>query len=347
MSTASSARTHPCFRGDPLPSSADQLALATELRYFILDSDVPSDYPYDIAASPGKLPHVVCYHIPFYQVSGLGPPPADLANTSAGDVYIDLSPAQHALYGHLADGTWKRWFDPQPWVKTDAHCVRHPHFSGTRKLWCSSARGISWYTSNTVRNNQERANQRGLVSRDAHKTEQTRWREAGVLIELSLADELKPAEPKAATPPPRSSTSCSPPFESREASPAPVPGKRKRTQDSAGGAEAARCKAALEKAIQRLTAESKELAATISALETQHDGLKTKELAIKNELGPSCRDYLDLEAALAFVEAQLSEEDSMHEDAQAALNRMISEDEECVKQFEHATSQLERAFGWA
>ncbi|KAJ7499900.1 hypothetical protein FB451DRAFT_47326 [Mycena latifolia] len=359
--STSDDRIHPCFRGDPLPASAEQPDITTKLRYFIVDSHI-SNYLYDIAPSPGKLPHVVCYHVPFYQVSGRGPPPADLTGANLGDVYIDISPSQHGLYGKVADGSWKRWYDPQPWDKTDENIVRHPHFA-SRKLWCSSACGISWYTANTVRNNQERA--RKHVSRNADKTEEMRWREASVLIKLSLVGELKLAERKAVDPPPlpRWTTSCSPPFESRDVSPAtaPVLGKRKAVQHSDGGAEVKLCKAALEQAVQRLKEESEALEAKNSALEAQHashsdesqqfsewadkileDSLNLQDLAIKNQLGANCRDYLDVEAALAAAEVQLAQEESRLADAHSSLSRAVAKDAESGKQFDLAAAQLRR-----
>ncbi|KAJ7683522.1 hypothetical protein B0H17DRAFT_31214 [Mycena rosella] len=170
--------------------------------------------------------------------------------------------------------------------------------------------------------------------------------------------------------------SCSPPFESRDASPAPVLGKRKAMQ---GGAE---CKASLKAAIERLKKENEELAAKNATLETQlpsHSeaeaqlftawidkvlggGFKIHELAVKNGtcpsrycldallissfigLGPKGGDHLILEADLAAVEAQLAQEVSRCEEAQSALSRAVAEDEELVTKWERAKSDLERAF---
>ncbi|KAJ7476845.1 hypothetical protein B0H11DRAFT_1302135 [Mycena galericulata] len=361
-------RTHPCLREGPLPASVQQPGLTVEIRYFQQESQM-QDYPYDIMPSPGgtgKAGSIECYYVPFYQISGIGPPPADLTGSHPGDVYIDLSPAQHALYGRLADESWKRWFDPQPWDKTEENSVRHPHFR-TRKLWCSSARGISWFTANTVRNNQDRAREQKLVSPNVHKDEETRWREAGGLVSAALAQEQK-EEPKAmqsastAHRRRRSTSYCSPPFDSRPPSPAPVLGKRKRSTAFLGRPSNPR--ALLEGAIKTLNEETAELAAKISALEARpaeaasqdfaawietvvRDGLAAQKLSVKNQLGSSGLRYLELSAELAAVEAQLAQEQSKYNDAQTALSVAVSEDEQCIRQFDLATSQLGSTFGWA
>ncbi|KAJ7166085.1 hypothetical protein C8R46DRAFT_817125, partial [Mycena filopes] len=88
------------------------------------------------------------YRVPYCEISGRGPPPADLTGAILGDVYIDLSPAEYAVYGRVANsGTpsidWKRWYDPQPGHKNDATVVKHPYFR-SRYLWCSNATGVSW-----------------------------------------------------------------------------------------------------------------------------------------------------------------------------------------------------------
>ncbi|KAJ7775666.1 hypothetical protein DFH07DRAFT_952058 [Mycena maculata] len=361
------ARTHPCLRGDPLPASATQPDLTVEKRYFVQESDM-QDYLYDIQPV-GKSGPLDSYHIPFHQISGVGPPPPDLTGSNPGDVYVDATPGQHALYGQIADGRWKRWLDPgpQPWDKAAANGVRHPHFR-TRRLWCSTAKGVSWFTASTVRKNQERARAQRLVAPGVHKDEAARFREAAVLISASLAAGVLQQQPKAASASHarrrRSSSHCSPPF---EPSPVPVLGKRKMGVSTRR--IASKCDGALiGDTICYLKEENADLAAKISTLETRlalslfeeesqefsqwaegviRDGLETQTLAFKNQLGVNGRKYLDLVAELAAVETQLAQEEARCEDAQIALNLAVSEDEECMRQFDLATSQLGSTFGWA
>ncbi|KAJ7124450.1 hypothetical protein C8R44DRAFT_734931 [Mycena epipterygia] len=379
-------RTHPCFRGDPLPASAQQPDLATEVRSFMLDRQ-PLDYQYDITPVPGKKARVLCYHVPFYQISGLGPPPDDLTGANPGDVYIDLTPNHFALYGKVADGSWKRWFDPQPGEKTDENSVKHPHFR-SRKLWCSTANGVSWFVWGTVRRNQDRARERKLVSQSVFKDQEMRWREASVLIRSSLAELAKLEQQKLKEPSKavaensrrgRSAThSWSPPFET---SPSPVLGKRK-NRENEPDFDPEHHTSNLKKFIQHFEQENEELAAKNSALEqqlarrTEEDNTRASQhfndwvgTVIRGtrsghpdprhhphnslsrptyvELGPSGRKYVHLEAALAAMEDQLAQEESRCEDAQMALGRAVAEDEDCVRQFGVVTSQLGRTFGWA
>ncbi|KAJ7165673.1 hypothetical protein C8R43DRAFT_1165186 [Mycena crocata] len=387
VSAATAHRTHPCLRGDPLPSSVLLPNLSTEIYYFRQEVDrLVSDYPYDISLSPGKKSRngtALC-HIPFYQISGHGPPPADLTGSSAGDVYVDIrTPGEYALYGNVGDGAWKRWYDPQPW-RADKNDVQHPHFPG-RTLWCGTS-GISWFTPGTVRNSQEKARSQKLVSQNVHKDEATRWREASVLIALALARERKvkgrnlAAQSESASADILRSASCSPPFDSRDPTPAPVLGKRKaraaRQEDRAADRcdvnllNAKRCEL-LAASNQRLTEENEALAANISFLEKQltdhstgvkgpgskqfcewvdkvvKDGLKAQNIAVGKQLGVNGRIYLDLTTELTALETQLAEEESRKENAQLALDRAIAEDEECIKRFGVVTSQLGRSFGWA
>ncbi|KAJ6579653.1 hypothetical protein DFH09DRAFT_1147182 [Mycena vulgaris] len=375
---ASMARTHPCLRGNPPPASAQQPRLTVETRFFHLESQTSSaDYPYDLTPSRGKLAHVVGYNIPYYYISGLGAPPADLTGSDVGDIYVDITKGREAAYGRVASGAWKRWYDQQPCLQSPETTVQHPHFR-KRMLWCSDARGISWFVKTTVTSNQERAKLRGAVAQDAHKSAEVRWREASGLIAASLAEEQRAvasASASASLAPKggadtsrtrRFTSTLSPPLEPREAS--PVLGKRSRKsaldQHSDAALEAKRCKAALEMACQRLKEENAELETQNSALETelarrseeensaarQHfaqwaekfivKGVKNEDLVIKNELGASCREYLDFQAELTAVEELLALEESRYADVKNALGRTIAEDEQCVKQFELARSHL-------
>jgi hypothetical protein len=258
---ASKACAHPCLRGDPLPASVEQPDLTVNIRYFTVTLEkLVSDYPYEISPSQGKVPHIQLYHIPYCEISGRGPPPADMTGSSLGDIYIDLSPDQYAAYGKVVDDVWKRWYDPQPAHRTEDLLVKHPHFRN-RMLWCSDCKGkgISWFVSTTVSGHQERAKAKGLVSLDVEKTEETRGREAAAIIgEWMSGQEIIAGS--------RSTSPLSPPLESRESSPLLVLGKRK-TRDHEERSAAKRYKALLRRLIQQLRHEKDELAEEICVLE--------------------------------------------------------------------------------
>ncbi|KAJ7165678.1 hypothetical protein C8R43DRAFT_987282 [Mycena crocata] len=185
MDRKSSDRTHPCHRGNPPPASKQQPSLKAEIRHFTVTLEkLVSDYPYDITPSSsvgakGQQLRGV-YNIPYYEISGIGPPPSDLTGSNPGDIYLDMSPGRYAAYGQVADSSWKRWYDPQPCHKTESTVVKHPHLQN-RFLWCCPS-GVSWFVSTTVATSQERAKDRNMVSQDWKKDDETRWREASALI---------------------------------------------------------------------------------------------------------------------------------------------------------------------
>jgi hypothetical protein len=258
-----------------LPTSEQQPALTATVRYFTINREkLVSDYPYEISPSAGKKAHVEVFRIPYCEISGLGPPPADLRNSHLGDIYVDLSPAQYAVYGRVADGTWKRWYDPQPFHKTEAAIVKHPHFRH-RLLWCSDAVGISWFVSTTVHSNQERAKLKGLVSADVDKTEETKWREAAAIIGIALGEKDGSASGARAQHAREATSPLSVIPSSRESSAVPhVLGKRKtRSQKeperSAACPEVKRYKALLLHSIQELEDEKPALKEEICVLEKQ------------------------------------------------------------------------------
>ncbi|KAJ7983157.1 hypothetical protein DFH06DRAFT_716311 [Mycena polygramma] len=354
-SGTSRARMHPCLRGDPLPTSAQQPDLTAHVRYFTVTNEkFLSEYPYEVPPSPGKLAHVQRFHIPYLEISGLGPPPTDLNGSNLGDIYIDRSPGQFAAYGKVADGSWKRWYDPQPSYKTDT--VKHPYFR-SRLLWCSDASGMCWFSSTTVSFHQEKAKEKGYVSLDAEKTEETRWREAAAILGAWLGE---PGEEKGFNRScARHSTSpLSAPTDSRESSPLPVLGKRKVRGPDKQGADGKRYKALLRSSIQRLQDENDELAEEIGILEkffdspqlsvaepkqfsewvekVVADGIKMS----RNEMDPSVREYWDLTAELTADEVERLKEESMLEDAQILLGLAISEHKH-LKRSELAASQTD------
>ncbi|KAJ7740554.1 hypothetical protein B0H16DRAFT_1566767 [Mycena metata] len=359
-----SARTHPCLRGI-FPSSAKQPGLVTKACYFTINNHqlVVLGYPYEITPLQGRQAHVVKYHIPYCEISGRGPPPDDLTGITLGDIYIDISPGKYAAYGRVAEAggsdseSWQRWYDPQPGLRSDGATAlpKHP-YCRNRWLWCSDATGINWFTATTVSSIQARAKSTGLVSRDVGKTEAARWREASAIIGSFLQSATPEGfgdknEGDMLTPP---LSPLSFPSESRESS--PLIGKRKtrgqgaaeasESRPTAAFVEGERYKAVLRSLTQRLKAEKNEIVEDVRALEEYLasnpspplDIPESKEFSAwiekvltrgiegyRHELDPGVREYRDLKAELAVVEAQHSKEESMLEDAQILLGLAIYE----------------------
>ncbi|KAJ7605658.1 hypothetical protein B0H17DRAFT_1154214, partial [Mycena rosella] len=248
-------RIHPCFRGDPPPSSVQQPSLTAAVRYLHLERKIPSDYPYDIALTGGKQANTMGYNVPYHYITGLGPLPTDLTGSHIGDVYVDLTEGRFAAYGRIADGSWKRWYDPQPQGRTEGVLVKHPYFH-PRMLWCSEVNGLSWFVKTTAARSQETAKNRGFVSSNLSKSEEVRWAEASVLIGMGLVSEEQNARAVAEAEIPRtrrltSTLSPSPPVESSTlagacSQEAPAPARRPQP----------RSERSLEEAIQRLKEEN-------------------------------------------------------------------------------------------
>ncbi|KAJ7200962.1 hypothetical protein C8J57DRAFT_1412781, partial [Mycena rebaudengoi] len=188
MAETETQRIHPCFRGDS-PLSVQQPNLRYEVQYFMTDA-LPQDYPYQIAAARGiREDAQMHFHIPYFGISGIGPPPADLTGTSLGDLWLDLTPNLHAAYAKVPAGddndnaVWQRWYDPQPSL---TGFVQHPHFKA-RMLWCSNGR-ISWVVKTTVVRNQGIVRKLGLVvAQGEDKAEKVRWEEASGVIKWALS----------------------------------------------------------------------------------------------------------------------------------------------------------------
>ncbi|KAJ7740561.1 hypothetical protein B0H16DRAFT_54303 [Mycena metata] len=355
-----SARTHPCLRGI-LPASETQRGLIAKPCHFTINNkNHISDYPYDINPFQGKWhspkSNYEQYHVSYCKISGRGPPPADLTNATPGDIYIDLSPEAYAVYGKVAasesGSAWKRWFDPQPKLRDDAVMVKHPYFHN-RVLWCSPTSGINWFAADAVRPIQDRAVEARLVSTIAGKTEATKWKEAAAVIGMSL----NPSRGKGSRPrvqARRSISPLSPALDSRE--PSPLTGKRKTRHQGAPDEsesrstltflEGERYKAVLRGLAQRFRTERNEIAEDVRALEEylasnppppldvpqskEFSELIEKVLArgiesYTHELDPGVREYCDLQAELAAVEAQRSNEECILEDMQISLGLAIFE----------------------
>lgn len=80
---------------------------------------------------------------PFSEFRGLGSPGLDLGQT--GDIYIDITPGQHALYARYPE-SWMLW----PGANDASNLLRHPLHSD-RCLWCHTT--VSWINPRYVRVN--------------------------------------------------------------------------------------------------------------------------------------------------------------------------------------------------
>ncbi|KAF8169035.1 hypothetical protein K438DRAFT_243438 [Mycena galopus ATCC 62051] len=98
---------HPCV-SDPFPKSIVQPWLIAESKVLkILTRDIPPNHPYyNLSASQSGEKTL---SIPYFELHGLGSP-LTLDVGSGGDVYLDLTPGAHALWGKTSKG-WQRWID--------------------------------------------------------------------------------------------------------------------------------------------------------------------------------------------------------------------------------------------
>lgn len=81
---------------------------------------------------------------PFSEFRGLGSPGVNLGQP--GDIYIDITPGLHALYGRYAEN-WILW----PGASDASNLVRHPLHSD-RCLWCHIT-SVGWIHLGHVRVN--------------------------------------------------------------------------------------------------------------------------------------------------------------------------------------------------
>ncbi|KAJ7683833.1 hypothetical protein B0H17DRAFT_1204820 [Mycena rosella] len=174
---------HPCA-SNPYPESVVQPSLIAELKELkVPKEDIPPDYPYIIHRGN------VRYRVPYFEFYGMGPP-SNLDVGGGGDVYIDITPDQKALWGHTAQG-WKRWLDigDSSLGKTsgDRWVVSHPFFDYS--LWISTRGGlhIAWikHGSPVVRETRRWAVQQGLLNiplQGVRKEEETAYREAAAML---------------------------------------------------------------------------------------------------------------------------------------------------------------------
>lgn len=172
---------HP-YLTDPHPKSVVQPWLIAELKELKVD-ELPPRYPYSVRKTRSY------HHVPYLEFHGLGTP-LNLDVGRGGDVYIDLTPGAHALWGHTAQG-WKRWCDiGESWAQASNTdwAVIHPLFS--RILWISvrsHTHRIGWFKDgrNECLATRLWAGERGLVKMPAvgmRKEVQTAYSEAAAIL---------------------------------------------------------------------------------------------------------------------------------------------------------------------
>ncbi|KAJ7606688.1 hypothetical protein FB45DRAFT_1068360 [Roridomyces roridus] len=177
---------HPCL-ANTNPVSRIQPKITSKLKWLPV-AELPPDYPWHIAPlSNGR------FKIPYWLFSDCGPPSANLDVGTPGDVYLDLTPGAHALYGKTADGQWTRWSDTnaslgwkRQWPQSE-WIVNHPHLPN-RALWVTIALSgpngtISWYRGTSSALQSRRAvYERGLAKDTTCKSVETIQSEAAAIL---------------------------------------------------------------------------------------------------------------------------------------------------------------------
>ncbi|KAJ7983184.1 hypothetical protein DFH06DRAFT_1172605 [Mycena polygramma] len=168
--------------------------LAVKLKSFTVH-DLPASYPFRLQSTNAS------YRVPYLEVSGMGPPTAELDVGLEGDVYLDLTPGGYALYGKVATG-WKRWGDTgekglsgTEWPDAD-WVVRHPQLED-RALWVAFSRAgkgsIGWRKGpSAAREARTMAYKLGLVKKNVlpvSKSEDIMNGEAANVLEFILEGE--------------------------------------------------------------------------------------------------------------------------------------------------------------
>ncbi|KAJ7476838.1 hypothetical protein B0H11DRAFT_1301937 [Mycena galericulata] len=154
---------HPCY-ATPHPKSALKPDTTFTLKFMKMRPDaIPASYPYLTPAIPGLYRNSgVNEHlpVPFFEFRGTGAPPADVG--SPGDVYIDCTPAAHALYSR-SEVDWTRWAGPADAADTP---LAHPLFAdcaSARYLWFHPAEGVEWVCARTVSRRQQTLRADGIL----------------------------------------------------------------------------------------------------------------------------------------------------------------------------------------
>ncbi|KAG6831525.1 hypothetical protein H0H92_009794 [Tricholoma furcatifolium] len=126
----------------PLPRSAEQPHLVVSLRVFRKqDLSGTREYPYEMLKEKPN-------QVPFYEMTGHGPPPKDIPGYP-GDMYIDK---EVPIVIYVCDRVgWKKWNDRsedgQPSVQL---MLTHPYIKNRYLGKVSITSKISWYTSGTL-----------------------------------------------------------------------------------------------------------------------------------------------------------------------------------------------------
>ncbi|PFH47729.1 hypothetical protein AMATHDRAFT_42737 [Amanita thiersii Skay4041] len=82
-------------------------------------------------------------HVSYFEFQGFGPPDGRLG--VEGDIYVDMTQVNHALYGRV-EGEWKKW--PGPKMRTAG--IKHPLHS-EYLLWCKVDKNtLGWCAPNAV-----------------------------------------------------------------------------------------------------------------------------------------------------------------------------------------------------
>ncbi|TFY61994.1 hypothetical protein EVG20_g6857 [Dentipellis fragilis] len=126
----------PCFAYSH-PASRSPKPFTYTRRHFTVKT-VPDTFPYDVPTDNGLQIH-------YFEFRGKCPPPTDVGHP--GDVWLDLTPGNYALYACMqAPGQWARWPGPR---KAKKQMFAHPLLPG-RYLWCTR-KHVLWYTCDGIR----------------------------------------------------------------------------------------------------------------------------------------------------------------------------------------------------
>ncbi|KAA1477472.1 hypothetical protein DENSPDRAFT_844644 [Dentipellis sp. KUC8613] len=222
----------PCF-AYPHPASHSPTPFTFTRRHFSVKT-VPDTFPYDVPTDNGLQIH-------YFEFRGKCPPPSDVGHP--GDVWLDLTPGNYALYACMhAPGQWARWPGPR---KAKKQMFAHPLLPG-RYLWCTR-KHVLWYTCDGIRKNASlqmrgeeddfgRTRQRAVGPTErgsARNTERTRDGNAEARVPLRTASEAIAKILEMEEEERRSGREPLPPRRKRSAPP-PEARKRARTDDGGG-----------------------------------------------------------------------------------------------------------------
>ena len=104
----------------------------------------PRSFNIELASSAGSGGSDIAKEkVTFSEYQGFGEPLSNLG--IIGDIYVDITSGNHALYAKFDDG-WKKW----PGPRQRAACLDHPVYS-THVLWCKvEKRMVGWIPKTAV-----------------------------------------------------------------------------------------------------------------------------------------------------------------------------------------------------